>query len=396
MSHELIVSTDIPSGNACVLEIRTDSAVPEVHFTPSPLGGPEAMWFHFQVKSTSTTPPAQIRCVMHLVDTLLGGQNGRNGFHPVFKTARQDWHRIEAVEGFELPDGRPTVSWLIPGNEGPADTALCYPYALQELDALTADLAPAFRSDVISVTQQGRTLTRLSNDPGQIEGTRPGIYCIARQHAGETPGSWMLDGFLREMADAGDAAPLVWAVPFADLDGVLAGHYGKDAFPWDFNRAWGSRQFPKEMWSQTGSHPMRYEIHCIQSDMRRWLKRCRPMLVFDFHAPGMCETHGIYVFLRRLTEEGQPDASHLPWVNAIHAALGDDLAADQFIRSGRYASRWDTARVGDFVVDALGLPEITFEVPYGRFKQQIVSRETYQNAGRRVARAVMEQMGMMA
>lgn len=387
------ISTDMPAGNAVVLEMRFNGSVPEVHFTPSPAGGPEALWFCFEAKASSDPPPPEMRCVMHFADCLLGG-GADKPFFPVFSTGQQDWTRVERVEWSASPDGRPLVSWPVPGDAGPVRVAFCYPYGLEELEALAKDLAPAFRSSPVGVTQAGRLLHRLDNGSGAVGAKRPGVYCLARQHAAETAGSWMLDGFLRRMAAAGDSAPLVWAVPLVNLDGVCAGHYGKDSFPWDFNRAWGSKRFPKDQQDAMGTHPMRYEARCIQADMLRWRERCAQALVLDFHSPGMGEASGIYAFLRDVDEAGSPDAVHRPWVDAVNEALGQDFAAERFVRSGRYPSRWNTARIGDFAIHALRAAQMTFEVPYGRTPGLILTREAYREAGSRVAEAAMRRMGL--
>src|SRR5690606_20700503 len=113
--------------------------------------------------------------------------------------------------------------------------------------------------------------------------TMPGVYLIARQHSGETPGSWLLDGVVRYLSTPEGQQisrnMCVWAVPFADPDGVADGSYGKDQTPWDLNRAWGS--------------PRRPEINAIQRDVHRWARRCRPQAIVDLHAPGYSE-RGFY------------------------------------------------------------------------------------------------------
>lgn len=390
MPQTVRVTTDFPGGNARVVETREHGGVPEIVFMPSPAGGPEAMWFCFRVEP-SATAPKEVRCVLSLPENLLGGRRCASGFHPVFKTEARDWTRVERTEPSEHPDGRREVSWLVPGDEGAAEVALCYPYGQAELNALCQDLAPQFRSDAIGVTQEGRLLTRLSNGAGG-EPQRPGVYCLARQHAGETPGSWVLEGFLRGMAEAGEAAPLVWAVPLADADGVARGLYGKDRFPRDFNRSWGSAKYPEALQAEAGTHPMRHEVMCLQKDMARWAGRCRPACVLDFHAPAMCESAGIYCFL--INEDGrrEPSEACRPWAEAFEASLGAGLASPEFARFPRYPSRWETARVGTFALMALGVPRFfTFETPYGCTDSQMLTRETYRAAGRRIAEAVLSQ-----
>jgi hypothetical protein len=390
--HDIIkVSTDLPGGNACVLNIRSDINIPEVHFTPSPAGGPEAMWFFFRIEVRHKPVPEKIRCVLHFVDCLLGGR--QKDFYPVFETEQGEWRRVSQIEIEELADGQPVVSWTVPGNEGAVNVALSYPYGMRELGRLLGSISPPFGIDNIGVTLQNNLIQRLSNKNGSRDSALHGIYCLARQHSGETPGSWVLDGFLRGMASADKDAPLVWAVPFVNLDGILSGHYGKDSFPYDFNRAWGSGILPEEIRSEISSQPMRYEVGCIQNDMIRWSSRCKPSLVIDFHAPGISEINGIYCFLRDIGDDGLPDVNHRPWIDAFQSALGSTkLIADRFFRSDRYVSRWNTARVGDFVIRGLKVPGITFEVPYTRAGQFIFTREDYQRAGEKIAEAVIKKI----
>lgn len=381
------VTAQIPSGNARILETRRVGDTVDIDFMPSPAGGPEAMWFYFRVEPQPQPPPRTIRCRLLLPDNLLGGGSYETGFLPVYKTENQDWTRVPYIDPKHREDGRPVCEWVIPGNEGTAEVALCYPYSTAELDQLTKDTS--LNRDVIGLSDHERLLLRLGNGPGETDSKRPGIYCTARHHAGETPGSWMLDGFLREIAVAGKRAPLVWTVPFVDVDGVADGSYGKDRFPWDYNRAYGSHRYPKALWKELGKEAMRYEVKCIQNDMLHWQTRCRPMLALDFHAPTIGEAKGIYGFVRDVDSQGQADADHRPWTDAFDRALGDQFADPQFVHSGRYLSRWNTARAADFANEALNIPHITFETPYAHAGDHTFTRETYGEAGARIANAVL-------
>lgn len=389
--RDMHIDTTLPGGNAAILAVRADEAPPEVHFAASPGEGPEAVWFHVAIEPGASRP-ARIRAVLHGFENLLGNTTGANteGLHPVYRTDRSDWRRIERVERIETPDGRVLAAWSVPGDEGRVELALSFPYGPAQLDVLLQDVADVFERVPIGVTSADAWIMRLSNDPGVRGGDRPGIYCLARQHAAEAPGSWVLDGFLRRMAREGAAAPLVWAVPFADLDGVAAGRAGKDRFPWDFNRAWGSKRFPKELHSSMGTHPMRHEVKAIQHDLLRWRERCRPCLVLDFHAPVVCQHGGVYAYLRDVDAEGHPDAAHAPWVAAFRETLDPDLTDSHFVRVGRYPSRWSTARVGDFATQALNVPQVTFETPYGCARSRIYARDDYQTVGSQIAEAVLQ------
>ncbi len=239
------VTADFPGGNVCVLDVLPEMSVPEIHFTSSPAGGPEAMWFFFRIDPGLNPPTKSILCVLHFIDNLLGGNPEK--FIPVFKTATGGWTRVKMVESAETADGRPLVSWKVPGNEGPVLAALCYPYGLNELSDLEESVARAFGKAYIGASPNNNLIARLSNSAGITGGSNTGIYLTARQHSGETPGSYLLDGFIRRIAETGGEAPLIWAVPFVNIDGVVSGHFGKDSFPCDFNRSWGSKLFPEEL-----------------------------------------------------------------------------------------------------------------------------------------------------
>jgi len=331
--------------------------VTEVRFTPDPHGGPECLWFCFRVCRLNADGAAlgPLRLVLECPETMLGGGNPAN-FRPVVRPAGGDWDRTDAPELIELADGRRQAAWLLDVAKTSLDVAFAFPYGREELEQLVRETGGYWRVDTIGVSQGGRPLLRLSNDYGKTQGERPGLYLISRQHSAEVSGSWVLDGVLRRFAELGNAAPLVWAVPLANMDGVEQGDYGKDNFPYDLNRAWGSP-------------PMRHETLVFQQDMRRWAKRCRPMAGCDFHAPGASEA-----------EE---------WSNAIGEALAPELAAKTFTLSGDYNSRWNTPRFGDFCQKEIKMPGLSFETPYGMIQKTVMTRETYREAGRRIADALV-------
>lgn len=132
---------------------------------------------------------------------------------------------------------------------------------------------------------------------------------------------------------------------------------------------------------------MRHEVKCIQNDMVRWSKRCRPALVLDFHAPTMSQSDGIFVYLREADREDCHE-----WAWAFEKALGEKFASDRFLRYGNYHSRWNTARAGDFSQNALNVPHICIETPYAMAGSLIFTVEDYKKAGGIIAEAVLEKI----
>ncbi len=375
----MIVDTKIVHGNACDIEVREEGNTAVVEFAADPHGGPECLWFCFRLKrgeGEPEPPVGKVRLVLKHFGNILGGSDP-SAIRPVARYAGDEWQRLEPGTAENLPDGRVQAHWTIELPTSYVDVALCYPYGCTELGELVSATDGFWRCDTIGVSQAARPILRLSNDYGAIDGDRPGLYLIARQHSGETPGSWVLDGFLRQIATLGDDAPLVWAVPLSNIDGVEQGDYGKDNFPYDLNRAWGHP-------------PMRHETLIVQRDMRRWQKRCRPVLGIDFHAPGACETDGMYMYLpapeNYPTEHERADK----WTARLGEALTHQFAAEPANRVARYRSRWETPGFVGYCCGELKLCALTIETPYTSAGTTLFTREAYRQAGERLAAAVAE------
>jgi hypothetical protein len=384
------VDTTIPYGNACDVHIEVIDERVEVHFTPDPHGGPECLWFCFRLLQSDPVVGAQpralqahatwdVRLVLEHAHNMLGGHEPQH-MRPVIRYPDRDWRRLEAGAVEELPDGRVQVAWLVDARAS-IDVATCYPYGQPDVEALIADTDGYWRADTIGVSQGGRPLVRLSNGYGRIGGDRPGLYLMARQHSGETPGSWVLDGLLRHIASLGKEAPLVWSIPLTDVDGVEGGDYGKDNYPYDLNRAWGKP-------------PMRHEVLVYQRDMQRWAARCQPALAIDLHAPGACETSGIYCYLADPACHPQFYEEALSWTTHIKRALTGQYAAQTFERVADYPSRWETPRFSTYCWVQLGVCGLGIETPYALVGEWVLTRERYQEAGARIAQGVVERLGL--
>lgn len=376
----LKVHTRFPGGNARVMSVQNDAQFPEIRFAADPLGGPEALWFCFRAVETEPEKPhaEKLKITLCFPDTMLGVGSG-GACRPVYQPQGQGWFRLASGAEHALPDGRTEVSWVIPHPEPLTEVALCYPYGRAEVDALVRKSAGYWRADEIGLTQSGHPIQRLSCDYGQAGGHAPGVYLVARQHAGETPGSWVLDGFLDRFAREKKGGYVVWSVPLMDGDGVERGEYGKDAFPYDLNRAWGRP-------------PMRHETLVVQHDMQRWAQRCKPRLALDFHAPGGCEGKGMYVYVPDPEKQPSEHKEAVSWANVFANTLGPEFAAEDFARVGRYASRWETARFTDFARAELGCAALSIETPYAVCGPTIMTQKQYREAGRLLAKAVLTKL----
>jgi len=376
---EFSADANVLYGNACDVEVTRVGKATEVRFAADPHGGPECLWFCFRVRRLEASSTNSVRLVLKHFGNLLGGSDLEK-MRPVVRYDSGDWERLDPGVRMELPDGRVQGVWDVDAPETFFDAALCYPYGRAEVDRLVRDAAGYWRKDTIGVSQAGRPLVRLSNDPGAPGCARAGLYLVARQHSGETPGSWVLDGFLRRMAEFGDEAPLIWAIPLSNIDGVEQGDYGKDNFPYDLNRAW--------------SHPpMRHETHVFGADVRGWSNRCRPVLGIDFHAPGGCESDGVYTHVPDPKAYPEMHTAVSEWAEAIKADLTRLYAAEDFGRVAKYASRWETPSFTKFFCATFEKPALTLETPYATCGETLMTCDSYRDVGARLAETIAGRLG---
>lgn len=373
-----------PGANVRVLGIQTSGPSPEIIFSPDPKGGTEALWFDFRLHdpdATDESTPETLTVTMCFFETLLGGSDPST-IRPALQEDGKNWVRLKPPSVHTDPDGQSQLSWNIPYPLKVAEFAFCLPYGSDELAIARKHCRGYWQESGIGLTQDGRVLSRLSN--GILKGcdacANPrGLYILARQHAGETPGSWVMDGMLDAFSRAKPVNWCIWLVPFANLDDVVRGAYGKDPFPYDLNRAWGNP-------------PMRHETLVLQRDMRRWAQRCNPELVLDLHAPGASEHAGVYAFTKQ-SDDVEWEKSNHAWANIFKQALFPDYGIEDFARTASYPSRWGTPRLADFVEASLHCCALSLEIPYALIGTTVLLQKHYREIGQRLARAILTRWG---
>ncbi|MBI5724507.1 MAG: hypothetical protein HZA50_11150 [Planctomycetes bacterium] len=380
----LEIDARIPHGNIADPHIQTEGGKVHVAFSAHSHGGPECLWFCFRLKNKARhTRPIPV--VLHLrnIGNMLGLSPG-NARHvrPVCRIGGGLWQRLDPPRPLVHPDGRCDILWQMNLAGRSADVAFCYPYGSTELGSLLGDICGRWSADTIGVSQAGRPIVRLSNAKAAKGGRRPGLYLIARQHSGETPGSWVLDGMIRRFDEMGPAAPIVWAVPFSNVDGVEQGDYGKDNFPYDLNRAWGIL-------------PMRHEVRVIQPDLHRWKERCIPALAVDLHAPGGAEKDGAYCFLPNKSKHPFQHRIAKVWADAVEKSLGPDYAGKPFGRIADYPSRWETPHFDQFC-HRIGVPALSLETSYQACRAGMLDIDGYRQIGRRIADGIAAKLKIRA
>ncbi len=370
-----------PGGQARILEV-TASPVPEVVFAANPRGDSKGIGFHFLIEDRNppASVPENLTLTLRFFDLMPGGEDP-SVCRPAIRPAGKSWNRLRAPTVRQLPDGQPLLSWIIPYPVTPVEIAFCHPYGPDELQVLLQHSKGYWHAEAIGLTRNGQILTRLDNrvlGKGGGSAAPRGIYLIARRYVDAAPGSWVLDGILEGFSRSRPGnAWCIWAVPFANLDGVSPGDGHPDPFPDSVRHAGG--------WA-----PLPHETCVLQHDLRRWATHCRPELVLDLHASDACEHDGLYLLKPESdTEPTEANRTQQAWVNVLHQGLGPEYAADTFYRTARPEPQSHPLPLTDFVRAIIGCSAFCLQVPYALCGDTVMTPKQYREAGRRLARAIL-------
>ena len=64
------------------------------------------------------------------------------------------------------------------------------------------------------------------------------MIVMARQHPGETVGSWMMEGFINHVISNVHSYITTIVIPMVNVDGVMVGNNRTGVLGHDFNRNW--------------------------------------------------------------------------------------------------------------------------------------------------------------
>jgi hypothetical protein len=376
----LRIDSRFASSNVAAVHITESDSAADVQFTAAPCGCSESLWFHFRVGASAPDHPHpdKITLTLLFVRSMTGCESPA-ALRPVYRGDKQGWSRTKPGHVTAAGDGQLSVSWDIPYPDPHTDVALCYPYDQAELQSLVRKSKGYWTSHPIGLSQGGCPLQRLSNSVDPEPRSRAGVFLVARQHAGETPGSWVLDGILDHLSRKRESRVLAWTIPLADAGGIQRGSYGRDSFAFDLDQAWGEP-------------PLRHETRVIQADMNEWRTRCQPALVLNLQATGGSASEGISCRLPGSEEDSAAARDSLKWANVFLEALGDDYAAPDFKRPLEGAGRHAGLSLGAYARQVLAVGALTLEVPYALCGKTVMTPKQYREAGRRIARAMLRRV----
>lgn len=262
------VDSQFPGAGANELRIESDGSVA---FAAPKETSPQSMWFRFRIRGARGQA---VRCRWTRTNEVLGGGSlGR--VVPVCRQGRTGpWRRVQARKCRFDPE-KHEFTFTVRCDADVTQVAYCYPYARWELTQFLHTLRPDPRVQVLRLCEsaEGRPVPLLRLADGAVQGPKRQVWAIARHHAGETPGSFVLEGFVREMLRR--RTPLQQAdfhlVPLIDVDHVERGCYGKNSRPRDYNRDYCLR-------------PKRAEVAAVLDAVREGCAG-RVDYFLDLHAP---------------------------------------------------------------------------------------------------------------
>lgn len=261
------VDSAFPGGNVAVPRLLSPG---HLQFAAAAHGSPRPLWFYFRVRGA---PGPQLCCELMNAEDCLGPASGWSNARPVYSPDGKQWRRVERGD---YHPARGSFRFQVPVAGEAVWIAYCYPYTGADLERFLASLSSPPAVSELCRSESGRPVpyVRLGNqdDPRRV------IWILARQHAGESPASFTVEGLLECLDRAtGPVEALLretafHVVPMVDVDSVEEGRFGKDHDPVDFNRDWGPT-------------PVRPAIRALIAQIRASRVQARIALALDLHAP---------------------------------------------------------------------------------------------------------------
>lgn len=269
--HDIRFSSQFDSGNLGKVEAVSDDTfflwtAPDCANTASETKC--RTWFYFKVE---VQRPRQTTLVIK--DLNNQSKLFREGLRPVFKTMGGPWQRFGGLVTWKSEQKKFDVTMQTYLEVGEIFFAFCYPWSLEESYRLSAQLVEEASADLyinrvpLIHSPEGRvcellTISSFDHITSSLEAKPPNlfpsdlpraftfsqdkpiVFISSRVHPGETPGSHMLNGFLRFIVSPDSRAVqlrklfVFKVVPVLNPDGVFRGYYRSDIFGENLNRVY--------------------------------------------------------------------------------------------------------------------------------------------------------------
>src|SRR4051794_35499028 len=190
---------DFEGGNLGAWETLGPGAV---RVSADPGASPRPLWFYFQAEAVDAP---ELAVELANAADCLGPRHGWNNARPVYQLPGEPWRRSAPgrYQEAEPSTGAPrpgTFHFSVPAPGGAVAVAYCFPYTLADLDAFRRRLGSQRRLcwEVAGQSAAGRPV-RIGSVVAAQPPAAASLWVVARQHAGESPASFALEGMVEAL-----------------------------------------------------------------------------------------------------------------------------------------------------------------------------------------------------
>eukprot|EP01028_Stygiella_incarcerata_P002886 TRINITY_DN15514_c0_g1_i1.p1 TRINITY_DN15514_c0_g1~~TRINITY_DN15514_c0_g1_i1.p1 ORF type:complete len:436 (+),score=63.39 TRINITY_DN15514_c0_g1_i1:75-1382(+) len=229
----------------------------EITVRPDTLNPRHRLWFHFSVSGAHSGQ----KVLFTITNFSKTRSLYRNGMAPVVRSLKRPvWFRMPESHAFYYRPPKNKKQYhlsFIFEFDDEEDTyyfAYCFPYSYTRIQRLLSGYEskghPYFHRALLCRTVLGRRIDLLTITSPESEETTPLrerkiVVVTARVHPGETPASWVCQGFLDFILGGSDPRAQLLrdhivfkVVPCLNPDGVFLGNYRGNSLGFDLNRFW--------------------------------------------------------------------------------------------------------------------------------------------------------------
>ena len=292
-------TTDFEGASAENIQINSNGK--EVVFSiPRDPGGDEHLWFYFKLEADNPIKPkitVKEPSKTHFFDW--------STVRPVVSEDGRNWQRAKKIEykftppwKIKRPDKKDKFSFYSPISSKTLYVAYSFPYTMENFKEYLESIQEDTR---VSVTSIGKSdgnrdilwMTMASSNNSLEE--KEEIWIIAREHPGETPASYVLEGLIHSLLNSDYGQALLdkytfQIVPLLNIDGVIDGNYYRNKKGERLDLGWGKDK-PKE-------------IELLLSRMRPSFESGKVKLLLSLHSAAAPDGH---FFIERKPDQLSPE-----------------------------------------------------------------------------------------
>jgi len=342
----ITIDANYEGGN---IEIVTRKSQNHFILKPVAKGGESYnLWFYFRIKGGKGR---EIWFEILEIDTI---NQFPERIKPVYSTDRKKWYRIQKV-GLDQREKSLFFKLLLPSNE--VFIAYGFPYTYSDLCCYLQKIQKnaSLKIHSLITTEAGNAIFGVCIPKEKVSlKERKGIFIICRQHAGESPSSFVCEGIIDTLLS--DATVSLrkkytfYIVPMVDVDGVIRGLNGKYQKPIDFNRDW-----------QLSLHR---EIKILKECIQNFADEYDFQLFLDIHSPSLYGEGNYYSYIFSKEECSQEYfRQQIRFLSLLerNSLPHNSFSAQNFVHYDHNIT-WQTAQ--GYIMQKYKVTATTIEVPF--------------------------------